>query len=400
MPPMLDIATQRRHAPIGYLHFGDSEEAVSQRTGKAFRRPRKRETWSGSTQSEAVAHEFAGRYGGEPYWWEPQNGGTPRWRVDSPVKALPVVVPPADVAPMSQWWELWDRGAAVRRCDSVTDMISARPCLCGDLRGKSDKHCKRKTRAVFILPEINTLGVWLVTSGGYYTATELPTGYELFQSRGGYQLARLELQRRKSGKAGEGQVRRWVTPALDMPTRAELAASAAMLTGGMVPALAAPQVPAIEAAPHPEPDEDPTTPVVDVTDVEATAADDGPAPTDPLDDIASAADRPALHAVWARLKDAGLLTKEIADAIKARAAVLPPTAPAQEPVGAAAEPVAPSGQDEDAANVWMACVGLAGRLGMDTPALEADFADRMGKPASAASLQDLHDYHHHLKTRS
>lgn len=284
---------QQRLAQVGEIRFGDSVAVP----GKNYRRPVKLEKFKLTTQDRELAEAVAQAYGGKPEWWQPQNGGLPKWAVQTTVDSLPVVVPPLDMVEPGTSYELWDRGQPKRRCDGETEVISGRACVCGDSRNTGDSFCKTKMRVVFMLADVVSAGTWLLTSGGWYAATELPTTYDLLQAQGGYQRARLSLQQRKAHKPGEAKPRLWSTPVLHIPT-----ASAAELTG-VAPALpAAPTAPAIEAAPAPAEPE-----VIEAefeTLPEPEAAPSAPAPAPKTSTPASSTAIDEKRAVWTACMEA------------------------------------------------------------------------------------------------
>jgi hypothetical protein len=94
---------------------------------------------------------------------------------------------------MTQWYEMWSKGGCQRRCDSVTEQLTGKPCLCpraadpenADLvRAASIERdrlahlnppqgCHRVTRLNVLVPELPDIGVWRADTSSFWAAGEM-----------------------------------------------------------------------------------------------------------------------------------------------------------------------------------------------------------------------------------
>src|SRR5262245_41911176 len=108
---VLDL--QRRGQQIGRIRIGQQVKASN---GKM--RPAKLATFRFTTGSLASANAIAGLYGGTVKDW-----GEGEYEVITGQSAIGVTVPPRDQI-VSQWYEMWNKGGCLRRCDSQAEQIS------------------------------------------------------------------------------------------------------------------------------------------------------------------------------------------------------------------------------------------------------------------------------------
>lgn len=248
--PILTI--QRRQTEVGRIRIGESvDTGRTNKHGQPIRKPVKLQKFRFTSASKTLIEQVAAAFGGTPAEWEPQGGGAKQWEVYTDAQSISVVVPPNAV---SQWYEAWNGGQCVRRCDGQREMLKDRPCVCpadpGDRNPMSD--CKPTTRVSLMLADVPGIGVWRLESHGFYAATELPAAAELLAAAGGYIAGRLEIEQRtaKRPKAnGNGvETRHWMVPVLHVD-----AAPKAILSGTPVQPqreVEGPPVrPQIEAAP-------------------------------------------------------------------------------------------------------------------------------------------------------
>ena len=148
--PIID--TQRRLSEIGRIRLGE-------RQGN---RPVKLDNFRLTSSIEGVLHKVAALYGGNVTPWENQ------FQVTITDSEIPIVIP-SYPGIFSEWYEQWSGGGVQKRCDGSTD--EHRQCPCDCIPGQRD--CKPISRLSVWLPEINTLGVWMLSSTGYNANAEL-----------------------------------------------------------------------------------------------------------------------------------------------------------------------------------------------------------------------------------
>jgi hypothetical protein len=184
--PILDI--QRRGQQIGRIRIGQQVATGKKNSdGSDKMRPAKLDTFRFTTASRAAADAIAGLYGGAVRDW--LRG---QFEVITQRSEIGVTVPPRDQV-VSQWYEMWNKGGCVRRCDSQRDQISNGPCLCPHAANPDDEEevarkaleraglaksnppgaCKLVTRISVMIPDLPGLGVFRLDSGSYYAASEI-----------------------------------------------------------------------------------------------------------------------------------------------------------------------------------------------------------------------------------
>lgn len=224
------IDLQRRIAEIGRIRIGQQVA-----TGRGKTRPEKLTTFRITSPDPNRIKHAAHLYGGQPQEWDAPAGK--QWEVVTEATALPVIVPPSDMA-FSQSYELWSGGGCQRRCDGQSESISDGPCLCDP----DNRECKPHTRLSVMLRDLPGLGVWRLDTQGWYAALELQGAVEVIQmaaGRGQMLPAQLRLEQRMTKRPGQG-TRRFAVPVLDIEI------SPAQLMGTSRPALSDPGVVAIE----------------------------------------------------------------------------------------------------------------------------------------------------------
>lgn len=214
---------QKQLAENGRIRIGDTAE-----TDGGGTRPTKLDTFRFTSHSQDFIEAIAARWGGEIDRWDAPDGSR-QWEVVSEATALEVLLPPGEI--MSQFWESWSRAGCARRCDGRTELLNMTPCICPlddqdkMQSAKPGTYCKPMTRLRVILPEIRGLGIWLLTSGGYYAAVELgglnDTLEAIRRQLGDDASAKLtipatlRLEQREVRKPGQ-QVKRFPVPVVDL----------------------------------------------------------------------------------------------------------------------------------------------------------------------------------------
>lgn len=180
---VLDL--QRRSAPLGEIRIGYSTVIP----GKKGRQPRRSETFIFTTD-EFAAGVVAAKYGGTPAPWDRRKG---RWAVTTNRSRLNVWVPPRGLA-IDANMELWDGGRCLRKCTGSRMLYpKAGPCQCPQPEDPSDPGSVQRARderrrlAALRTPQacrprllINVVisdlpgltGVWRLASGSESAAVE------------------------------------------------------------------------------------------------------------------------------------------------------------------------------------------------------------------------------------
>lgn len=272
---VLDI--QRKGQQIGRLRMGQKVATGKRdRNGNEIMRPSRLDTWRITTGSTYQADAIAARFGGEVRPWERE------FEVITDTNRLPVTVPPRDEV-VSQWYEMWNKGGCMRRCDSQREQIGGTACLCSHALDPGNAEecaamalerarmaamnppqaCKLITRINVMIPDLPGLGVFRLDTHSYYAAVEIGDTARLMQvarDRGVFLPAELRIDQRQ--RVAGGQTKQFPVPALevlatfrDLATGAiEAGGIAAQLPpapGGKLRAIAAPS-PAPQPAPVPD----------------------------------------------------------------------------------------------------------------------------------------------------
>lgn len=199
------IAMQRKHTETGRIRLGVK---VIPAKGKPY--PSKLETLRFTSPRRSQIDVIAKLYGGEVRQWTPDRGAD-QWEVISKVTEVPVMIPQQDIT-LWQFYELWTRGGLVRRCDGVTEQKTDTPCMCDP--NPQLRECKLHTRLRLLLADVPGIGEWIIDTGSFYAALELPGVAELLQLAGGYIDGRLVLDTRTRTVAGK--TKKFVVPVLDV----------------------------------------------------------------------------------------------------------------------------------------------------------------------------------------
>jgi len=344
------ITLQRQARELGRLRTGYTD-------GK---RPKRSDTWVISSHSQDYIEAAANEWGGAPEKWQPQGNGAAQWRVITTTSAIDAILPPGD--PLSQAYELWNKGGCARRCDGISESLTESPCVCRADFGE-DFHeqptgtvCNMTTRLNVMLPAMPDFGVWRAETHSYYAANELAGSVDTIRGLVGPQAlipVRLRIEQRT--RVAGGQTKHFPVIALEL--RGITAGQ--LLSGGselqQITQASAPRQ-AIEATPVP--------------DYVAAAR--------------AAFSLAQWREVWQKAKDAGHLT----DALKAQ------LTPIGEALSQATKDAAsaPAASERDPDDVWAEIVRKVPD-GWDMPKLDEDFLAWSGGVASQhASAGQLEGY--------
>jgi hypothetical protein len=260
------IELQRRMRQLGEIRIGRVVDTgrISQRTNRPIMRPEKLDRFRLTSASRPLLEEVAKLYGGQVEPWTPANGGPAEWEVFTDADRLPVLVPPRD--PVTQWYEQYKGSKCVRRCDGVTEQKSDKPCLCDP----DARDCQITTRLNVMLRDVPGLGVWLLTSHGFYAAVELPEVAQFLATTRGYVDAWLAMEEKQVpivDQNGREGMARFMVPKLDVavtpaqllagqgaisPAAVDASSARAALVDELRPAIEAPPVAVPSAKPSPE----------------------------------------------------------------------------------------------------------------------------------------------------
>jgi len=277
---MLDM--QRRGQQTGRIRIGQLVPTVKDPDKM---RPAAIDTFRLTTKSEYTAYKVAELLGGTVQPWRSE------FEVITRKNVINVLVPPRD-AVISQWYEMWSKGGCQRRCDSVTEQISGKPCLCPRAQDPDDPEqvraaslerdrlsklktpqgCSRMTRLNVMIPDLPDLGVWRLDTKSFWAAGEMgdkADALQMAREQGIYLPAVLRIEPRE--RIARGETTKFVVPVLELLNTVREIASGALAGGGIVAQLPpAPSEPpkaitAAPAAPVAAPAE-PARPEVPVTD--------------------------------------------------------------------------------------------------------------------------------------
>ena len=374
---------QRQLAEAGRLRLGLT---VPMANGKS--RPMRSEVWIFSSHSQELVIAAAALWGGTPEKWQPLGNGAEQWRVITKTTTIDAILPPGD--PLTQAYEMWGKGGAVRRCDSATEQFSGSPCLCiaqfGDAwyEQPKGKVCDTKSRLKVLIPDLPGLGSYRLETGSFYAADEIAGMVDFIRSAVGDQALipvrlRIEARTRVAGN----ETKQFVVPVVELRgvTTGELLAGSGQQLGiGQKQAGTGQNQPAIAATP-------------------------APAIPDYLAELGRSTSVDDCTLIWRTAGEAGHLSDELKAAITAKAAEItaagfqaPGSAPetATSAAGTGPDPASDAGPDADA--LWVQIVAEAGRLDMDDAALRAELHNVCGVFAEDATGEQLATFLHAMQT--
>ncbi len=348
------LTLQRQARELGRLRTGTYDG----------RRPVRSDTWVITSHSQDYINAAAEEWGGTPEKWQPQGNGAMQWRVVTTSAAIDAILPPGD--PLSQAFEMWNRGGCMRRCDGITESLTDSPCVCradfGDNfhEQKTGTVCNMTTRLNVMLPAMPDVGVWRAETNSYYAANELAGHVDMIRGLvgpGAMVPVRLRIEQRT--RVAGGQTKHFPVIALELRgvTAGQVLAGGAGLTqigGASTPAIEAPPVPDYVAAAR------------------------------------AAFSITQWREVWQRAKDAGHLT----DVLKAQ---LTPIGEALSRQVQQAAPPPPEDAGGDPDELWSLIVSKTPD-GWTTAQLDNDFTEYTGGVApGGATVADLAGYLGQLK---
>lgn len=354
---------QRQLAEQGRIRLGVTTTASN---GKV--RPMASKTFVLTSHSREHIEKAAELWGGEVQEWTPQGNGAQQWRVITEASMIDAILPPGD--PLSQAYELWNRGGCVRRCDGVTEQFSGSPCLCIDQFG-DDWHeqrqgtvCDSKSRLKVLLADMPGLGSWRLETGSFYATDEIAGMVDVIRGAVGDTVmvpVRLRIEPRT--RVAGGQTKQFVVPVLELR-----GVTAGALVSGSYGGIAQ-----VEAGRR-----------------QTAALESGPA-RDYAGEAAAATSIDTIRTIWTAAAAAGDLSDALKSVLTARVADLTPQPAAEDvPVTDAVE--------FDAATLWQQILTVAGERGMSSKVLADDFAAWSGGVlVEDADGLAFSQYLHHLR---
>ena len=227
---MAIIGLQKRLTEVGRIRMGE-------RQGN---RPVKLDTFRITSPNQSILGEVAERYGGNVTPWDDQ------YQVTIAENEINILLPMSDGI-FSEWYEEWSRGGIQKRCTGEYDEVRDCPCDCVP----GDRMCKPTSRLSMWLPDIESLGVWMLSSTGYNANAELGGTVQALQDAaralGRPVKATLSLEQRK--KVSEGQTRRFAVPVIQPREPVERILEATQGTQQRLQAADRPDIPAIAPPP-------------------------------------------------------------------------------------------------------------------------------------------------------
>ena len=224
------LGIQKRLTEVGRIRMGE----------KQGNRPVKLDNFRITSPNQSILGEVADRYGGNVTPWDDQ------YQVNITADEIKILLPMGDGI-FSEWYEEWSRGGIQKRCTGEYDEVRDCPCDCVP----GDRMCKPTSRLSMWLPEIESLGVWMLSSTGYNANAELGGTVQALQDAaralGRPVKATLSLEQRK--KVSEGQTRRFAVPVIQPREPVERILEATQGTQHRLPAADRPDIPAIAPPP-------------------------------------------------------------------------------------------------------------------------------------------------------
>jgi hypothetical protein len=353
------LTFQRQARELGRLRTGFTNHGAE----KAH--PVKSKTWVVTSHLADYVQAAAAQWGGTPEQWQPLGSGPKQWRVITETAAIDAFLPPGD--PLSQAYEMWNKGGAMRRCDGITETLSDRPCMClaqfGDEWFQRSKGtvCSPTTRLNVLLPDMEDFGVWRVETHSYYAGNEIAGAMDaILSGTGGRTALPVTLRIEQRSRVADGRTKHFPVVAMALrgiTPRQALTGSvtASALRGG-------PQPLALEAA--------------------------GP---DYLTEAAQARTPDDVRDLWHKAKQNGHLTPALDAVLTERAAALG-APPKQKPQPGDEKPEVVEGVlvEPDFHELFEAITTAGRGLGWDSDRVEREFAARNdGTYPGSAEAADL-----------
>ena len=198
------VSLQKRARRLGEIRLGTTKDG----------HPVSLQTVRLTSVAKGLLVQAAELWGGKVEAWQPNERSSSRWSLITETSELPVVIPPQDADNIS-WYEHWGSGGLQRRCDGeqIVNREGDLPCVCDP----DNRECNMVTRINLMLPDLPDVGVWLLSSTGWYAATELAMSMQLviqtMQKTGLLPEATFAIEQREVKRPGEA-TKKFVVPTL------------------------------------------------------------------------------------------------------------------------------------------------------------------------------------------
>ncbi len=198
------VSLQKRARRLGEIRLGTTRDG----------HPVSLQTVRLTSVAKGLLVQAAELWGGKVEAWQPNERSSSRWSLITETSELPVVIPPQDADNIS-WYEHWGSGGLQRRCDGeqIVNREGDLPCVCDP----DNRECNMVTRINLMLPDLPDVGVWLLSSTGWYAATELAMSMQLviqtMQKTGLLPEATFAIEQREVKRPGEA-TKKFVVPTL------------------------------------------------------------------------------------------------------------------------------------------------------------------------------------------
>lgn len=229
------VELQARARRLGEIRLGDT----ATKGGKTF--PVSLDTFRLTSAAKDLLDRAAELWGGEVRPWQPRGSHTPKWQIVTDATELPVIVPPQDPDGVS-WYELWGSGGLQRRCDGehIVSRDGNLPCECDP----DNRECSMVTRLSLMLPDMPDVGIWTLSSTGFYAASEMAMSIQIVMQAasktGLLPSAVLAIDRREVKRPGQ-PLKKFVVPILrfadDLSTFLDVGGDVSVLPSRDVPAI-------------------------------------------------------------------------------------------------------------------------------------------------------------------
>ena len=205
---IVDLQLKARR--LGEIRLGDT---VVNKNGKTV--PISLDTFRLTSVAKGLLDQAAKLWGGKVVPWQASEKSAAKWQLVTDTSELPVYVAPQDPDSVT-WYESWTAGGLQRRCDGesiVNRGGEVLPCVCDP----ENRECRMVTRLQVMLPDLPDVGVWTLSSTGFYAASEIAMSIQIVmksaQVTGALPEAVLAIEHRESKKPGEA-TKKFVVPVL------------------------------------------------------------------------------------------------------------------------------------------------------------------------------------------
>ncbi|KKK59048.1 hypothetical protein LCGC14_3038310, partial [marine sediment metagenome] len=166
---IVDLQLKARR--LGEIRLGDTVT----RDGKTY--PISLDTFRLTSVAKGLLDQAAKLWGGKVVPWQASEKSAAKWQLVTDTSELPVYVAPQDPDSVT-WYESWTAGGLQRRCDGesiVNRGGEVLPCVCDP----ENRECRMVTRLQVMLPDLPDVGVWTLSSTGFYAASEIAMSIQI-----------------------------------------------------------------------------------------------------------------------------------------------------------------------------------------------------------------------------